>query len=238
MNYHYYLWMLPFFFCLSGYYVVSWFVKVDYVVAPAVIGLELKEALQKLAAHNVHGHIAREREDPDVADGLVLDQIPYAGQKMKASQPMYITIAHQPAPQRAPELRGLRRGEIEQEAQRGGIRIKYYALEHIMPIDYCFAQFPACGDVLSDHTMYVYLSSGLTSLRIFPVCKHMAVEVVRAYFESLGMKVQIFHRESVVGDHVCDTCTVVDQKPLAGTLFSLVKPLMVQLIVSPVSVGG
>jgi hypothetical protein len=102
--------------------------------------------------------------------------------------------------------------------------------------------------------MELYISGGMTSTRIFPSCVGMLVSDVQEFCKQLGIKVQLFHASAtpapapqssswfrrapdvvpdkpLAADHVCETCLVKEQKPLAGTLFDMHKPLVVQLIV-------
>jgi len=225
------LWLLPFLSFITGYFFISRLVSVDSVQAPRVIGLSLQDALKTMAASQLHGQIIAEKEEPDLADGLVLDQTPHAGQHIKISQPIYLTVARKPAPVRAPQCVGLQKNKAEELARTLGIRLKFHELESNYPLGFCFGQYPAADEPLVDQMVDVYISAGMTTTRIFPSCKGIPVAEVQEFCKQLGMKVQVFHEQSVPAEHSCEQCVVKDQKPLAGTLFDLKKPLVVQLIV-------
>ena len=222
---------MPFLCFFSGYYLISRLMTVSVVATPRVVGLVLHDALKVLSAAQLQAQIIAEKEEPDLPDGLVLDQTPRPGQQIRLSQPLYLTIARAPEPPRAPALQGLTQAKAEHEARAHAVRLRCHELESSYPVGYCFAQSPAAGDPLAEQTMDAYISAGMTTTRIFPSCTHRPVTEVEDFCKKLGMKVHIFHAHKVAADHVCTTCTVQEQKPLAGTLVDLKKPLVVQLIV-------
>ena len=224
------LWLLPFICCMTGYYAISRLISVESVETPRVMGLLLQDALKLMATNQLHGQIIAEKEEADLPDGLVLDQTPVPGQHIKISQPIYLTVARKPAPQRAPLFLGLQKDMAEKEARSRAIRLKFHELESNYPLGYCFGQYPAAHEPLLEQTMDLYVSGGMTSTRIFPSCKDMLVSEVQEFCKNLGMKVQVFHEQQVPADHACVNCLVIEQKPLAGTLFDMHKPLVVQLI--------
>lgn len=215
---------------MTGYFFISRLMSVDAVETPRVIGLSLQDALKTMAISQLHGQIIAEKEEPDLPDGLVLDQTPHAGQHIKTSQPIYLTVARKPAPVRAPQFVGLQREKAEELARAQGVRIKFHELESNCPLGFCFGQYPLANEPLRELLVDVYTSAGVTTTRIFPACKGLPIEEVQEFCKQLGMKVQIFHNGSILANHSCEHCVVKDQKPLAGTLFDLKKPLVVQLI--------
>lgn len=228
---HQYFWLFPFIFFIAGYYAVYCLIHIESVETPSLVGLSLQDALKAISAVQLQGQILAEKEDEDLPNGFVLDQSPTAGQRIKTSQSIYLTITKKPVPLRAPGLLGLQKKTIDEQVCPQKIRVKYHEIESRYPINYCYAQYPAPGDVVEGRTMHAYLSSGITSTRIFPQCKGLSVTTVREFLQQQGMTAQIFHTAPVAIDHVCSTCLVRDQKPLVGTLFDIKKPLTVQLIV-------
>lgn len=226
-----FLWLLPFLCFFTGYYFVSRLIHVDAVETPAVVGLLLPDALKTMAMVQLHGQIIATKEEPDLPDGLVLDQTPSPGQLIKISQPIYLTISSRPVPNLAPQLVGLQKNKAEEIGRSQSFRIKFHELESNYPGEFCFGQYPASGEPVLDQTIDVYVSAGMTTTRIFPSCKSLPVAHVKEFCKQLGMSVQIFHDQFVSADHICTDCLVKDQKPLAGTLFDIKKPLVVQLVV-------
>jgi len=225
-----FLWLVPFLCFFSGYYLIFRLTAVSSVETPRVVGLLLQDALKMLAASQLQAQIIAEKEEADLPDGLVLDQMPHPQQQIKISQPLYLTIARKPPHARAPNLLGMTKETAVQEAQSQAIRIKFHELESNYPVGYCFGHYPVAGEPLEDEALDVYVSAGITTTRIFPSCKDMPVQDVESFCKKLGMTVHIFHAHKIAEDHEC-ACTVREQKPLAGTLIDLKKPLIVQLIV-------
>ena len=79
--------------------------------------------------------------------------------------------------------------------------------------------------------MIVYVSSGEQKPVILPSFKGMYVNDVMQFLESHGIKTTIFHAKAFGANHICSSCTVLEQKPLAGSFIDLQKPLTVYLYV-------
>lgn len=221
-------WILPFIFFLAGYYALSRLVVLDEVPVPALVGLSLSDGLKSLSAVGLQGSIIAEHDDADLPAGTVIEQRPRAGTVARRARPIYLTITRLPEPLRAPSCVGKTKEVIEGLIEKP-VRVKYHELEAITPRGICLAQCPAAGEPLDERVVHVYLSAGLTSIRMFPDVRGLAVADVVPFLKSHGMTVQLYHKEIIADGHECTACTIHEQKPLAGTIVDLSKPMVVQL---------
>jgi beta-lactam-binding protein with PASTA domain len=226
-----FFWIMPFICFLFGYYALFRLVTVDYIETPSLIGLSLSDALKTMSVDRLQGQIVAEKEDVDLAPGVVVDQRPHAGQKVKRSQPICLTVTKRPDPLVAPLCVSLDKHGIEELVAADRIRVKYHELESSFPSGRCYAQYPAPGQEIIDRMLHVYVSRGMSSIRLFPDCKNRPVSELLPFFKSHGITPQLFHITPISVDHDCSYCIVQNQKPLAGTLIDLKRPLAVQLMV-------
>jgi len=227
-----FLWVLPFVFFIGGYALVSRLVSVEDIAAPSLIGLPLPEAFKLMAGLQLQGQIIAEREDADLPEGVIVDQAPQAGKKIKRSQPMYMTVTKRRPLPLAPSFLTLDKSAIEVASSDAGLRVKYHDIESQYPRGRCCAQFPAAGNEVIEKVVDVYLSAGMTTLRLFPLLVNQPVPAVIDFLKMHGMQVQLFTENELVDSSDVADCLVTAQKPLAGTLIDLKKPLLVQLQVA------
>lgn len=227
-----FFWIVPFICFLLGYYALYRLVTVDYIETPSLIGLSLSDALKTMSLQQLQGQVVAEKDDADLPHGMVIDQRPHAGQKVKRSQPIALTITKKPDPLLAPACINLDKPSINALAAAERIRVKYHEIESSFPTGRCYAQYPQAGGEIVDRILHVYVSAGMNPLRLFPDFKNRSAADVAAFLSSHGIKPHIFHNTSIDADHNCAYCTVQDQKPLPGTLMDLKRPIAVQLIVA------
>lgn len=227
-----FLWVLPFFFFLMGYLGISLLVITDERETPALIGLSLPDAFNVMGELGLQGQVIAEQEDADRVPGSIVDQAPQAGKKIKRSQPIYLTITRRRAVPAAPSFVNLERDAIAERAADASIRVKYHELEMQFPRGRCCAQFPAAGYELTDRVVDVYLSAGGTTMRLFPKLVGLPVATVLEFLKMHGIQVQLFTDNALIDAALVADHAVTAQKPLAGTIIDLKKPLLVQLQVA------
>lgn len=210
---------------------MSQIISVAQVQTPAVVGMPLQKALKALSAARLHATILTEKDDAAVPSGTVLDQNPRPSQIIKVSQPVYLIVTKKPDLLTVPSFIELTQKEAESLAAEHGLKIRIHKFESIYPLGRCFAQCPQAGDELHDPVAHLYISSGTTTNRIFPDCRTRSVTSIIEFLKNYGMKPQVIHTTYLPEGHTCDTCVVKEQRPLAGTIIDLKKPVLVQLLV-------
>lgn len=227
-----FLWVFPFIFFLTGYWVVRYFAHREVLYAPAVLGHHIHDAIRVLSSYSLNVRILAEKEDAHLPEGLIISQSPQEGQKIKRHQSVYLVITRKPPKVQAPNLYGLTSSKAEEIAKDGVIKLKLYSLESDNAADTSFAQNVQPGQELADNSLIAYFSTGKTNMRIFPNLKDKPALEAIEFLKDAGMQVNIFHSNSVEDSHNCSDCIVIDQRPLAGSLIDLKKALTVQLTLS------
>lgn len=228
------LWMVPFVCFLGGYQLLRIFTHREIIETPAVVGLHIADAIKIFSRFNLNTRILTEKEDLDLPEGIIISQSPAAGQKVKAHQSIYLVSTRHPAKPQAPRLEGLTLSQAQAVAKQENIRLKTAFLESNALQNKCFAQNVRAGEELESKNILAYFSTGTTSVRILPDLKNRLVSDVLPFLKNYAIDTVVTHAHGSPDDaeHVCDACLVTEQRPLAGTLVDLKKPLTVHLTVT------
>ena len=219
-----FLWILPFLSFLLGYQLVRFLSHTEMVEVPPVVGLRMHDAIKNLSLHQLNVRILAEKEEQDLPEGLILSQSPAPGKKVKPHQSIFLVITHQPVKPRAFSFYGLTREEALAQAKRVGIHLTFSELESPHPHGTIIAQSSVPGMELSDKTMAVTVSSGSSTIRLFPDLKGKDLEEVRAFLLPYGIPLFLSPPDVTSG-------IIIDQRPLAGSLINLKKPPVVHLAI-------
>lgn len=196
---------------------------------PSLLGLPLQEAITVLSCHNLNARILTEKEETDISPGTILSQNPAPQQKIKPQQSVYLVIAKKAHAAIAPELTGCIESEARKRAENLGIRLKTYAIESQHPQEYCIAQSPAPGSELAEKLMILYVSASTVPMRIFPDLRGLQIADVHNFLEKYTMQLVIMPIHDSISERPAGT--VLDQKPLAGSLIDIRKPLTIHVSV-------
>lgn len=224
-----FLWIFPFLFFALGYFVLYFLFQKNEIVTPNIIGKDLYSAIKLLAENRLSFKLLREQEDMDLPEGIILDQIPKAGQKIKSTQNILITVSKKPAPLLAPEFLGQKQEEIVKKSTKLGIQTKSFWVKSFYPTNTCIAQSPCSGQRVNEKKMIVLLSGGQENLYIVPDFKGQKISQLQDLFKKENVNFEVFHLHSVENNHICLECRVVDQKPISGSIIDLSKKLFIQL---------
>ena len=222
-----FLWILPFLSFLAGYQLLRTLSHVEVIEVPPVVGLHMHDAIKTLSSFQLNVRILAEREDLDVPEGIIITQTPIQGTKVKPHQSIFLVITRRPPKPRAPSLYGLPKDEAIAKAQERGIQLKAYSLESMYPSGKVIAQNSYIDQEVSTKIMAVYVSSGPTSLRIFPDLKGHTVSEVKHFFEPFDIKIQVAHPFTEA--HDCGSCIISEQRPVAGTFIDIAKPAVINV---------
>lgn len=210
---------IPFFCCIAGYLAMSHVMNVAGVVAPDVVGCSLTEALSHLSEMQLYGHIITEQEDPDIAEGTILEQMPRAGCSMKMRQSVGLIVVKKPKKLVAFPSVGKLVSEIKQEAALQGIKVKVHEIAMEGVSEACYAQYPRAGQEITDRAMHIYSIKPRIMLCIMPNFIGLSLAEIKQIIVPLGIAMRVFHEGSSSSlDHDCDFCVVKDQKPAPGEL--------------------
>ena len=224
-----FLWTLPFLCFMTGYYFISWFVGIETIEVPGLIGSRLADAVAVLSPHHVHVMLLGEVEEPMLPEGTVVRQRPRPGERIKMYQSLGVVISRKPSPLRAQCLVGRLCSDIVLELQRQKTRFKiYYIPDDRYPSGVCIAQYPSEGQELVDQRIELYVSSGAKSIRLMPDFKGKSIQEVIEFLALYGVKPMLI--PSGLAAHTsCSSCKVLAQKPLVGSIVNMEQLPCVQL---------
>jgi len=227
------IWILPFLSFSLGYIAVGRLFKPKEFETPSIVGKQLIDAVSILSQQNLNIRFLAEKEDADIPHGTILTQSPQPGRKIKANQSIFTVISKKPTQIPCPRVINIHIDVIAQTLAAKKIRNKNYFLPSIYPHNNCIAQFPSPGIMLKKNNIITYISAGNKKPILLPNFKGKnIVEVVEFLNKYNGIKPEIIHTPSHDLIHYYDeTCSVIDQRPLAGSIISIdsKKPILLHL---------
>lgn len=226
------IWLLPFVGFVLGYMGTYLFMQKETTITPNVIGRSLQESVAILSKQRLGIRLMREQEDVSMPEGIVLDQIPKADNKIRQNQNVFVTVSKKPSLLEAPDFLGCNIKDIQIRSSRSDIDILNIGLFCSSPRNTCIAQYPCPGAQLIRKRMFLCISNGSFPLFIVPNLKGFLVDQVKDFAHSNDVSLEIVHLQNVGEDHSCGDCHVVDQRPISGSIVSLEQPLQIQLQVS------
>lgn len=228
----YFLWPIPFFCFLLSYFAFYYFFASSPTITPCLIGKTLQDGVQILSDNNLNARIISQKEDHDCNPGTIISQIPTEQRTIRPHQSVFLVISKKPAPKIAPSLFQKNNAECEKIVAQDGLSMKKYYFISNYPEHSCIGQLPSAGQPMPDNRIIAYFSMGSsTKPAIVPLFKKRLLSEVTSFLTEKNIKYHTIHARPVEATHVCTHCVVLDQKPLAGSLIDVRKPLTIQLYV-------
>lgn len=228
-----YLWLLPFISFIAGYWFMSIWYRPKAIVAPALVGKTIHEAMRTAADLNINLRLLEEREELTMPEGTILQQNPGAQASIRPQQSIFCIISKKPT-RTVPKIVGKQWADCIKTLDELGIAYKQYAIESNCPDGLCIAQEPVPGSQLPQVPLIVYTAKSVIKPVIVPSFLYSTVPVAARFLETAPATMEIIHATQQPPDHQCDQqCIITDQRPKAGTLVMLdaQKPLHIQLFV-------
>lgn len=228
-----FLYFLPFLIFLSGYYIFYIFLQKRDIISPNLIGKNLTHSLSLLAENNLSLKLLREDENSDLPEGVILDQIPKPGQKMRPNQNLLVVISKKIKYSTVPNFVGQNQKVVALTIAKMGLQPKFFTIESAQPAGTCIGQYPSAGQDLIKDKLLIYVSSGSNKLSIVPNFKDCPVIKLKELAKKHELKVDVYHNNSIdLSNHDCSTCRVIEQRPAAGSIVDLNKKLYLQVQVA------
>lgn len=216
---------MPFVCFLGGYYTISvFFGSSKTVIVPALIGLPVHEALLIASNHYLYLTVIKETNDERQSPGTIIASYPVPGTRVRPNQRVEIVIVKHPEKLEVPDYQNQPLSVITKP-------YRHYHISYNAPAQVICAQWPLAhskqnAGEKSELIVYtpmdephVYCMPSFKNLpqqEVFDQCALMGLEPI-FYFTSLK---ETFDRR------------VIDQRPTAGTLFSLKKPPVIHIKLS------
>jgi len=232
LNKKYLLYFFPFFSFAIGYYLAHRIVKNTEIIAPTIVGEKLNDALRTTSNLGLNLKLLREKEDVELPEGIIIDQSPAAGKKIKPNQHLFVTVSKKPNKIVAPILEGQKYEEVLNTTKKLRTNLEIHWLESSYPQNICLAQYPKPNKNIGKKQIVSYLSSGKNGYSIFPNLKGKSLSEAKIFLETEGINVEIIHGKNITQNHSCEKCIVRDQKPVPGSIVNVKKKIFAQIQVS------
>lgn len=213
----YLAWTLPFATFILAYCAVALLTQGHQSETPALVGNSIEKALTTLSEQSLNMRIVAHHEVAHLPSGTILSQIPHPSTPIKRHQTVCCVVSQAPAATELPDLIGLRRPAVEHALK--GLSYRIYDVASSAPAGTCCAHYPAAHTPLAaGQEALVYLSTQSHEPVAIPMLKERMVSDIQEPLRLAGIAFTIEHEHPVDRSHVCNTCKVVRQRPLAGTL--------------------
>ena len=227
------LYFLPFFFFILGYYALAWLTQVNSVYVPPLIGLSVPQAVMSLAEQQLNLRIMAFHEEPDIAPGTIINQIPTAGSSSKPHQRVFVVVAQEPETYKIPHLVGILQDQAQQIAKKQGLQLKHFLIANsIYPTNMVIAQSPAPGEIAQDKMVVAYVSHAGQQLMLMPNSVGLPVATVQQFCEQQGITLETLYASAYDARQGTEHSVVRHQRPLAGSIVDTVQPLRVQISIA------
>jgi len=221
MNNIYYWFSLPFCFFLAGYFFPTYYFHTNKIETPNLVGKQIHEAIVITSHHNLNPRIIEQNEEPVLPEGTILHQTPHPGEKIKPHQTLFLVTAKKPAIRITPYFLKKPIDTITKELANSDVRIKIYHIPHVFPKGHCFAQFPKPQKPLEDNTIILYVAAHRKKIIIWPDFTNKTIEEVSTFLHDYDITPHVVHNSMPSDLHSCSFYRIIEQRPLAGFLFSL-----------------
>ncbi|MFH1461875.1 MAG: PASTA domain-containing protein [bacterium] len=224
------IWFIPFGSFIFGYYLFSYFYPDQDIIVPNITGKNLQDSIRILTDANLSLYFLKELENPDLPEGVILNQSPYANQKVKKHQNIFVTISKKPKILNTPNFFEQKQSQISKYLEDLGIVGEFFWIDSFYPLNSCIAQSSEQNTMLNNEKLLIYLSAGENNFYIVPLFKGCKIKKM---YDSLALdkiKLDIFHRNKKVDNYLdFENYIIVDQKPMAGSIVDLDKKLYLQI---------
>lgn len=221
-------WISPFFCFFLGYYAIRATLHKKELITPNLTGKNLQRGLAALSGCGLNIRLAREKEDVDIPEGIILEQFPSAGESIRLNQTIFVTISKKPKPDLTPDFLEMKYKDISSKGQELNIQPTIIWLQSNYPKENCISQFPSPQKPMSKENLTIYLSTGECGLFIVPNLKEQQLSEVEEELKKYNVSLETISRNN---PNLKMNCIVVDQKPTAGSIIDLNKKLYMQLLV-------
>ncbi|MBD3231628.1 hypothetical protein GF322_03105 [Candidatus Dependentiae bacterium] len=229
-NLYSFFYFLPFVSFLFGYFIIYIFAQKQIIYTPNVIGKNLQTGINIAAKKGLSIKLLREKEDWNLPEGIILDQLPKPQSIIRVNQCLLLTISKKPKGIAAPNFLGQNQKFITSISSKMGLSTKIFWIKSLYPFDTCIAQYPQYDQELDkDRKLITYISQGNQSLYVVPNLKGLPINEVKRALEREKVQVEIFNTAQIDRKEMDNEIKIIDQKPMSGSIIDLSKPLFMQL---------
>ena len=223
--------LVPFVGFILGYSIGFFSFQTQSRTVPNIIGKNLHEAVISASAKQLSVRLLREKEDSMLPEGTIIQQIPKPYQTVRLNQSIFVTVSKKPPPLLAPEALEKKIHGISAALTKSGINSRVITFVGKNSCDMCVAQSPRPAEDVGNKKMTLYVSAGTNHWHIMPMLKETPLNDVVTLLKKPNITVEVFDTNGFLIPPDSFGQLVIDQKPMAGSIVNLDKPLNVQLLV-------
>ncbi|KKQ32687.1 MAG: Protein kinase [candidate division TM6 bacterium GW2011_GWF2_37_49] len=217
-------WIIPFLGFVFGYLGTYFFVQQHSIITPNVIGKGIQESAEILSKHRLGVRFLKELEDSSLPEGVIMDQFPRGGDKIRPNQNIFITVSKKPRIFLTPDFLCLKQKDILAISAKNGIDVSIIPIFSQSSANTCIAQNPKPMVDMSRRRVVACISRGMFPLVIIPNLKGALVQDVKSLLRQYDVQFD------VVGTSTSsDGCKIIEQSPVAGSIIAVDRPVQIQL---------
>lgn len=186
------------------------------IKTPHLIGKYVHDVMPYLTQHNLNLRLIEEKEDADIPEGIIINQIPTSNSTIKPYQTIFIITTKKPPAKRTPSFICQTIEAIMNQCKKNEIIPHIYYVPHSYPHGTCFAQYPQQNDPLEKNKITLYISSGDNKPIIWPNFIGKTVQEVTEFLHEYEIQPHIIFNTVHNAEAI-----IIDQRPTAGTLLTL-----------------
>ena len=228
-DYKNFLWIIPFIFFILGYWLMGQVFALKTLEVPRVVGLPIHEGIKELSAKKLNVRILAEKEDAELPVGTILRQTPSPSDRVKPHYSIFLVTSKKPPVVTAPDLCNKSLEMCEEILKNKKIKYSTFFVHSSLPANTCVCQSPSANEPLTTKKVTIYMSKPESSLYIFPSCINENLVDVVEFLKLHNISPTITYTEGQP-KHAMHFYSVIEQKPLPGTLVDLSQPLQVQIL--------
>lgn len=218
-------WTVPFLGFAIGYLGMYFFVQQNSVMTPNVIGKSLQDCAEILSQNRLGIRMLKELEDSSLPEGIVMDQFPRGGHKVRPNQDIFVTVSRRPKIMLTPDFTNLKLKDMSTIVSKYGIDLNSVFLFSNHQVNSCIAQNPRPGSELGRRRVSAFISKGPFPLFIVPNFKNYSVQEVKTVLDSYDVHLDVINTTTSSELDI----KIIDQSPAAGSIISVDRPIQVQL---------
>ena len=225
-------WLFPFAGFFAGYVICFLLLQKSEIIVPSALGKNIHEAAGAFSACDLGLRVLAEREDAILPDGVILDQVPKPGRKCRPNQHVFVVVSKKMSSKIMSDFSNKALPEIYDWANKNKIEVKAVTTASPHPKQFCFAQSPNPGSKITGKRITVYISSGQKAFHIMPKLTGHSFQEAEEALKRVKAEIDVTYNEQTTLFFSTNAGTVLEQKPMPGSIIDLDKPLYVQLIVA------
>jgi beta-lactam-binding protein with PASTA domain len=222
----------PFCFCVSGYVGMWYYCAPHQLRIPHLVGCSLENAAAIASTESLSLQVTEFRESDQYEIATVLFQSPAPGAQGKQGQTIYLTASKKMKSASAPQFVGRTRNEIEEIAADLHLYLDTHLVNGGAREGYCCAQWPEEAAPITNNIVVIYCVKPTESLVIMPRLQGSNLADLLLFLSERSIEWRLFGVEDQKIDHA--KYRVTDQRPVAGSILSYKKGLVVDLQVEKV----